>query len=70
MLRFCYPPGMHETPSSAGLGRRLVLLAAILWSTSGLFAKAPFLEQWPDEQRGLLLAFWRAAFAGLGSYRS
>ncbi len=63
MSPVCYPPEMHETPQNAGRG--LVLLAAILWSTSGLFAKAPFLDQWPAEQRGLLLAFWRAAFAGL-----
>jgi drug/metabolite transporter (DMT)-like permease len=46
-------------------GRLLVLAAATLWSTSGLFAKAPFLDAWPSEQRGLLLAFWRAMFAGV-----
>ena len=47
------------------LGRVLVTVAAILWSTSGLFAKAPFLDIWPVEQRGLILAFWRTFFASL-----
>jgi len=34
-----------------------------MWSTSGLFGKATIFEDWPVEQRGVLLAFWRAAFA-------
>jgi drug/metabolite transporter (DMT)-like permease len=46
-------------------GRLLVIAAAALWSTSGLFAKSPFFDDWPLEIRGPLLAFWRAAFAGL-----
>ncbi|MEL7497604.1 MAG: DMT family transporter [Planctomycetota bacterium] len=46
-------------------GRLLVAVAAIMWSTSGLFAKAPIFETWPESSRGLLLAFWRAAFASL-----
>jgi DME family drug/metabolite transporter len=46
-------------------GRYLVLMAAVLWSTSGLFAKAPWLTAWPLEVRGPLLAFWRTLFAGL-----
>jgi drug/metabolite transporter (DMT)-like permease len=46
-------------------GRLLVALAAILWSSSGLFAKATIFEVWPVEDRGILLAFWRAAFAGV-----
>ncbi len=36
-----------------------------MWSTSGFFAKAPIFEEWPAESRGLLLAFWRAAFAAI-----
>ena len=44
--------------------RLLVLLAATLWSSSGLFAKAPLFDAWPSESRGILLAFWRALFAG------
>lgn len=54
-----------ETPRRKQWGRLLVLSAAILWSTSGLFAKSPLLDQWPQEVRGTLLAFWRALFAGL-----
>ena len=46
-------------------GRLLVLAAAILWSTSGFFAKAPLFEEWPVDQRGVCLAFWRALFACL-----
>ncbi len=36
-----------------------------MWSTSGLFAKAPLFDVWPESDRGLILAFWRAAFAAL-----
>jgi drug/metabolite transporter (DMT)-like permease len=45
--------------------RLLVLFAAVLWSTSGFFVKAPWFQAtevqtaWP----GPVLAFWRAAFA-------
>src|SRR5262245_17405884 len=39
--------------------RLLVLAAAVMWSTSGFFVKAPYLAGWP----GPTLAFWRAAFA-------
>jgi drug/metabolite transporter (DMT)-like permease len=61
---------MDQTPSRIDAravqnGRLLVILAAILWSMSGLFAKAPWLEAWPIEIRGPLLAFWRTLFAGL-----
>ena len=45
-------------------GRWLVVASAVLWSMSGLFAKAPFLATWPLEVRGPLLAFWRTLFAG------
>ena len=43
--------------------RWLVVVAAIMWSTSGFFAKAPTFQDWPEESKGILLAFWRAAFA-------
>lgn len=43
----------------------LVAIAAIMWSTSGLFAKAPVFDAWPEASRGMLMAFWRAAFASL-----
>lgn len=51
--------------------RMLVLVAAVMWSTSGLFANAPILDDWPVGHggwfptRGTLLTFWRALFAGL-----
>jgi drug/metabolite transporter, DME family len=46
-------------------GRMLVLAAALMWSSCGLFAKSPLFLDWPAESRGLLLAFWRAALAAL-----
>lgn len=46
-------------------GRWFIFVAAVLWSTSGLFAKAPVLSEWSFEDRGMLLAFWRALFAGM-----
>ncbi len=33
------------------------------WITSGCFAGAPDFDAWPVEQRGGVLAFWRACFA-------
>lgn len=39
--------------------RGLVVVSAMLWSTSGFFVKSPFFSGWP----GSTLAFWRAAFA-------
>lgn len=49
--------------SSARAGRRWMLAAAVLWSTSGLFAKSPLFADWPEATRGALLGFWRALFA-------
>lgn len=59
---FAAPPAL---PSSLPRARLAVVGAALLWSLSGLFAKATVFDEWPDEQRGLLLAFWRALFGGL-----
>lgn len=57
---------MRESASgSPTRGRLLVLIAAVMWSSSGLFAKAETFGAWPVESRGILLAFWRALFAGL-----
>ncbi len=39
--------------------RLLVLIAAVLWSTSGFFVKSPYLAGWLGPQ----VAFWRAVFA-------
>ncbi len=47
------------------VARLAIVVAAILWSTSGLFVKAPLFDDWPTSDRGTLLAFWRALFAGL-----
>lgn len=44
-------------------GRMCVLGAALLWSMSGLFAKATLFHDIPVETRGPVLAFWRAVFA-------
>ena len=41
--------------------RLLVLVAAVMWSTSGFFVKSPYLVGWSGPQ----VAFWRAAFACL-----
>jgi drug/metabolite transporter (DMT)-like permease len=58
---------MTSSPSvsntAAWRGTAIVLLAAVLWSTSGFFVKSPAFQDWPDQSRGLLLAFWRALFA-------
>ena len=47
------------------VGRLSVLAAAVLWSSSGLFAKWPIFDAWPASTRGLTLAFWRAVFAAM-----
>jgi drug/metabolite transporter (DMT)-like permease len=52
------------TPSKLE-GRLYVLAGALLWSTSGIFAKATIFSDWPVETRGPMLAFWRATFAML-----
>jgi len=46
-------------------GRLLIVWAALLWSSSGYFAKHEIFQSWPPESRGPLLTFWRALFAGL-----
>ena len=55
----------QSTEAQRTRGRLMVLAAAVLWSSSGLFAKAPLFDDWPVETKGTLLAFWRALFAGL-----
>lgn len=45
--------------------RMLVLLASVLWSLSGLFIKSPPIHSIPQEARGLIMACYRAFFAGL-----
>jgi drug/metabolite transporter (DMT)-like permease len=48
-------------PRQLWQARLLVLASAVLWSTSGFFAKAPYFHGWS----GATLAFWRAVFACL-----
>lgn len=62
-------PG-RSTFNVKATGRLLILVAAVMWSTSGFFAKSPLFAQWPQTVdgwpvRGPLLAFWRAVFATL-----
>jgi drug/metabolite transporter (DMT)-like permease len=62
MVDTCTPPG-----SSSGrlAGRLYILAAAVMWSSGGYFAKNPTFLDWPSDSRGMLLAFWRALFAGV-----
>lgn len=59
------PPAIETEPHTLLAGRALILGAALLWSLGGIFAKAPVFDDWPADSRGVLLAFWRALFAGL-----
>jgi DME family drug/metabolite transporter len=54
-------PPEHARRPTLLEARLLVLAAALMWSTSGLFVKAPYFRGWP----GPVLAFWRALFACL-----
>jgi drug/metabolite transporter, DME family len=49
--------------NNAMRGRLLVVAAAVLWSTSGIYAKSPVFESWPLAERGVMFAFWRSLFA-------
>ena len=59
------PLSADENLSRVFAGRWCVVAAAILWSTSGFFAKLPLWETWPVESQGILIAFWRALFASI-----
>jgi drug/metabolite transporter (DMT)-like permease len=59
------PAAVGSASRPAASGRWWIVAAAVLWSSSGLFAKAPTFADWPLDSRGVLLAFWRALFAGL-----
>lgn len=69
----CDNQSMPEHAPSNSMFRRgplLLVLAAVLWSTSGFFAKAPIFDNWPIvvdgyAVRGPMLAFWRALFASV-----
>lgn len=47
------------------MGRWLILLAAILWSTNGFFAKSPYFDDLSPGDKATMMAFWRSAFASL-----
>jgi len=61
------PENRDATPPPAGklAGRLMMVAAALLWSSSGLFVKSGVFDDWPELARGPLLAFWRSVFAGL-----
>ncbi|MEQ1829956.1 MAG: EamA family transporter [Pirellula sp.] len=40
-----------------------VVVAAVLWSTSGFFTQTSLLDVWRVDLRGQAIAFWRACFA-------
>ena len=52
-------------PAKPLRARLLIVTATVLWSSSGLFAKSTVFDDWPAADRGPVLAFWRALFAGL-----
>lgn len=52
---------VHHAPPTLWQARLLILAAAVLWSTSGFFVKAPWFAGWS----GATLAFWRALFASI-----
>jgi DME family drug/metabolite transporter len=54
---------MPDSSSGVQRGRILLVSAAILWSTSGLFLKSPPMEELPLDSRGPVLACYRALFA-------
>lgn len=56
---------MTVASANPAAGRLCVVAAAVLWSSSGLFAKLPLFDVWSDDVRGLTLGFWRALFAAL-----
>jgi drug/metabolite transporter, DME family len=58
--------GQHDDPNRQRTRARFaVVAAAVLWSTSGFFAKLPVFDEWPPESRGVQIAFWRAVFASV-----
>src|SRR5688500_8002144 len=57
--------GSDEATRQQVAARLAVIAAAVLWSTSGFFAKLPLFDTWPAESRGVQIAFWRALFAAI-----
>jgi drug/metabolite transporter, DME family len=60
------PHAATPKPSHTLLYARIaIILAGVLWSSSGLFAKLHTFDDWPEDRRGIALSFWRACFATL-----
>lgn len=55
----------EDDPSAVVTGRRLLLLAALMWSTSGLLVKCPPMQAIPVDVRGPLIACYRVLFAAV-----
>jgi drug/metabolite transporter (DMT)-like permease len=55
----------ESSAHDAARGRLLLIAAAVLWSTSGLFVKSPPLQAVAEGDRGLMIACYRALFAAL-----
>jgi drug/metabolite transporter (DMT)-like permease len=55
----------HSVPHNSTRGRLLLVAAALLWSTSGLFVKSPPLQALAENDRALLIACFRALIAGV-----
>jgi drug/metabolite transporter (DMT)-like permease len=51
-------------PRNSTRGRLLLVAAAVLWSTSGLFVKSPPLQALEEHDRALVIACFRALIAG------
>lgn len=51
-------------PQNSTRGRLLLVAAAVMWSTSGLFVKSPPLQALEEHHRALLIACFRALLAG------
>lgn len=56
---------MPALVSALARGRFWIVAAALLWSLSGAYVKSPVLTALPAADRGPVIAFYRALFAGL-----
>lgn len=59
------PAQARTGTAGRGKGILLVIAAAVLWSTSGLFAKAPAFDALDTESRVAVMVFWRALLAAV-----
>ena len=59
------PDGNSRRLSGKALGRTCVILAAILWSTNGLFVKSHVFDDWPQDTPGHAAGLLAHYFAGV-----